>query len=152
MTVFTPEYKAAERPQFSFQAAGDQHEPPPQPSASASTSSGSLSAQDREQTSNVANSKGFGSMKKRLIRRLTFSESQSAKDAMLAQPGMRVALDGLCYTVRGAHAYEFTVLELALVAGAPCPLHTRLTCHKWLMTGLNPCQVHMHAIKSRPDT
>ena len=95
---------AAERPQFSFQAAGDRHDPPPQPSASASTSSGSLAAQDREPTGNGANGKGLGSMKKRLISRLTFSESQSAKDAMLAQPGMRVALDGLCYTVRAAHA------------------------------------------------
>jgi len=108
MTVFTADNLAGETPQFRYQAAGDRHDPPPQPSASASTSSGSLSAQDREQTGNVASGKGLGSMKKRLISRLTFSESQSAKDAMLAQPGMRVALDGLCYTVSAAHAYAPT--------------------------------------------
>ena len=82
-----------------LQLDGDRQQSPPQPS-SASASSGNLSAQDREQNNSTAGSKPLGSMKRRLISRLTFSESQFSKDAVLAQPGMRVALDGLCYTVR----------------------------------------------------
>ena len=110
MTVFTPENLAAERPKIVFQRADDRHGSAPQP-GSASTSSGSLAAQDREQSSQAANGRGLGSMKKRLISRLTFSESQFAKDAVLAQPGMRVALDGLCYTVRAALPFAFRSLS-----------------------------------------
>ena len=78
---------------------GERHGSPPQPS-SASASSDSLPAQDRQQNGDVA--KGLGSMKRRLMKRLTFSESQLSKDALSGQPGMRVALDCLCYTVRNA--------------------------------------------------
>ena len=78
---------------------GDRHASPPQPS-SASTSSDNLSAQDRAHSGTHADGKVTSSLKQRMIRRLTFSESQLFKDAVSAQPGMRVALDGLCYTVR----------------------------------------------------
>ena len=79
--------------------------PPP----SHSNSSGSLSQQDGTSANDRSYHKGLSGLKQRVLSRLTLSDAQLAKDVVSAQPGMRVTLDGLSYTVRDAAFWRLSV-------------------------------------------
>ena len=99
----------------------------PTPPPSHSGSSGSLSAQDGTLASDRALGKGLSGLKKRVLSRLNLSDPQLAKDVVSAQPGMRVALDGLSYTVRN-------YCIPATFAGQDQPLHAHGVTAGWRLT------------------